>query len=638
MHKTIYIDIDEEIIGIIHKIKYAEANEIFLVIPKNSLLTQGLVNLKILKKEVAKMGKEIILVTSDAHSKKIIELVGLKTKIKSVQDFVKEDSNQSNESGLDSNLNHSMKEVDFDENRIKLEPKKREIGTASFYEQEPRHINQEPEINLKNEDDSLVAPQKQSENFKLRVSRENTFGKEYVDYYNSKEIEKERTEIPEGQQVEKAKLINKNIQFNPFQGVINKESSRSIDDFYSDKNDNIEKEIKKDQHLKKPTSNSRKIIFWLAGFLTILIIISIGGWLAFDKWPRMKLDLYLKEKLLEKTVSLEVCENKESGDNCIKGDYQEIIVELTEKYSATGEKFSNDKGMARGIVKIYNNYSNQPQPLIATTRILSKEGKLFRLVKNITVPGMTSEAPGVIEAQVIADKIGTDYNIGASEFTVEGFKGGEKYDKFKIISESAMIGGANDTENKKVKVVQKNDIDNAREKTLEKFNKELEKNLRDKLNPNETFVLSSIEKNIINSDSSYAPDDIIDEFNYTVRQKIKVITFSEIDFEKRILQAFDGSDEIKNLEFNKISEINYQKDIANYDKKELDLVVQAKILYWPIINKNEILDELIQSDSSQIKNYLSNLEQINKAIISYSPSWLSNFPIKSKNIKIVEIK
>jgi hypothetical protein len=250
---------------------------------------------------------------------------------------------------------------------------------------------------------------------------------------------------------------------------------------------------------------------------------------------------------------------------------------------------------------------------------------------------MEGETPGMIEAQVIADKIGTDYNIEPAEFTIEGFKGGDKYDKFKVVSEEKMIGGANDTENKKVKVVREEDINMAREKTLEKFNEELKTNLEKKLSPEESFVFSSIEKSIINSDSSYAPDDIIDEFNYSIKQKIKVITFNQNDFEKRILQSFDN-DNIKDLKFNKIAEINYQKDIADYEEKKLDLVAQVKLLYWPVIDKTEIINKLAESDSAEIKTYLSNLENINKAIISYSPSWLSNLPIKNKNISIEEIK
>jgi hypothetical protein len=640
MHKTIYIDTDEEIIGIINKIKQAEVGEVFLVVPKNSLLTQGLVNLKLLKKEVAKMGKEIILITSDTQSKKIIELVGLKTRAKSAQDFVRGVEDQTfkqKPKSVESLDSSPSSKLEIDPEKAEIENKKREIGSSSFYGH-----NKKTSVQPSSERSGELEPQqKELETLKLKVNTENTFGKEHIDYYKSKNQDSFETEkkFDEEPKMEKVDLMNsKNVKENSFNKIINKKELPSIDDFYQNNHDDLGNKRKRIEKKSKSFAIANKKRFFLFGlFLIILVSIFVGIWLAFNNWPKMKVGLHLKEKSIEKTIDLKVCESKEAGDACLKGDYQEIVIELVERYRATGEKFSNDKGMARGIVKIFNNYSSQPQALVATTRLLSKEGKLFRIVKDVVVPGMEGETPGMIEAQVIADKIGTDYNIEPAEFTIEGFKGGDKYDKFKVVSEEKMIGGANDTENKKVKVVREEDINMAREKTLEKFNEELKTNLEKKLSPEESFVFSSIEKSIINSDSSYAPDDIIDEFNYSIKQKIKVITFNQNDFEKRILQSFDN-DNIKDLKFNKIAEINYQKDIADYEEKKLDLVAQVKLLYWPVIDKTEIINKLAESDSAEIKTYLSNLENINKAIISYSPSWLSNLPIKNKNISIEEIK
>jgi hypothetical protein len=640
MHKTIYIDTDEEIIGIINKIKQAEVSEVFLVVPKNSLLTQGLVNLKLLKKEVAKMGKEIILITSDTQSKKIIELVGLKTRAKSAQDFVRgvEDQTFKQKPKSAESLDSSpSSKLEIDPEKAEIENRKREIGSSSFYGH-----NKKTSVQPSSERSGELEPQqKELETLKLKVNTENTFGKEHIDYYKSKNQDSLETEkkFDEKPKMEKVDLMNsKSVKENSFNKIINNKELPSIDDFYQNNHDDLGNKRKRVEKKSKSFAIANKKRFFLFGlFLIILVSIFVGSWLAFNNWPKMKVDLHLKEKSIEKTIDLKVCESKEAGDACLKGDYQEIVIELVERYRATGEKFSNDKGMARGIVKIFNNYSSQPQALVATTRLLSKEGKLFRIVKDVVVPGMEGETPGMIEAQVIADKIGTDYNIEPAEFTIEGFKGGDKYDKFKVVSEEKMIGGANDTENKKVKVVREEDINMAREKTLEKFNEELKTNLEKKLSPEESFVFSSIEKSIINSDSSYAPDDIIDEFNYSIKQKIKVITFNQNDFEKRILQSFDN-DNIKDLKFNKIAEINYQKDIADYEEKKLDLVAQVKLLYWPVIDKTEIINKLAESDSAEIKTYLSSLENINKAIISYSPSWLSNLPIKNKNISIEEIK
>jgi hypothetical protein len=351
----------------------------------------------------------------------------------------------------------------------------------------------------------------------------------------------------------------------------------------------------------------------------------------------MKIELFSKEEIKESTLNLKICENQEVDENCLKGNYKELIVRTVESYESSGEEFSNDKGMARGIVKIYNNYSSKSQPLVATTRILSENGKLFRLIKSVTVPGMEDDQPGVAEAQVISDEIGQSYNIGPSKFTIEGFKGGDKYEKFEVISEFSMVGGANDTDNKKVKVVTGSDIDLAREKTIEVFNNKLEDNIREQLDSEEIFVVTSIEKEIVKSDSSYAPGDIINKFNYIVEDKIKLMAFDEDKFNQEIRESFQESSDNK-LEFNKISKIDFQKDIANYEEKFLDLVINAKASYWPKINTEEMKKKLGSKNNEEIKKYLTDLNQIQKAVISYSPSWLSALPVKQENIIIEEVQ
>ena len=42
---------------------------------------------------------------------------------------------------------------------------------------------------------------------------------------------------------------------------------------------------------------------------------------------------------------------------------------------------------AQGTLTIYNAYSSAPQTLVATTRFVTPDGKIFRLTNEVTVPG-----------------------------------------------------------------------------------------------------------------------------------------------------------------------------------------------------------------------------------------------------------
>lgn len=77
MDEILYLEPDEEITTVIDKLKKTETHSVGLVIPRSATLIQSLVNLKLLKKEAEKAGKEIALVTNDKVGKHIASQVGI---------------------------------------------------------------------------------------------------------------------------------------------------------------------------------------------------------------------------------------------------------------------------------------------------------------------------------------------------------------------------------------------------------------------------------------------------------------------------------------------------------------------------------------------------------------------------------
>ncbi len=117
---------------------------------------------------------------------------------------------------------------------------------------------------------------------------------------------------------------------------------------------------------------------------------------------------------------------------------------VTLSFPASGRKFVSQKAIGR--LTIYNSFSSEPQKLVASTRFVSPEGQIFRLVSAITVPGAKIEdgkiIPSSIEADIAADKPGAEYNVPpASRWSIPGFKGTPRYDAFYGASNLAMAGG-----------------------------------------------------------------------------------------------------------------------------------------------------------------------------------------------------
>lgn len=99
----------------------------------------------------------------------------------------------------------------------------------------------------------------------------------------------------------------------------------------------------------------------------------------------------------------------------VSGAFSESKEFLAETVTGTVATVSPAPAKTVGRVKLINNYS-KPQPLVATTRLLSDDGRLYRLSKNVTVP-----AGGTVEADAVSDEVGVKYEIpSGAKLTIPG--------------------------------------------------------------------------------------------------------------------------------------------------------------------------------------------------------------------------
>jgi hypothetical protein len=74
---TIYIDIDDEITGIIDKVRSSSGKVVALVLPKRAAVFQSIVNMKLLKRSADEAKKHLVLITSEAGLMPLAATVGL---------------------------------------------------------------------------------------------------------------------------------------------------------------------------------------------------------------------------------------------------------------------------------------------------------------------------------------------------------------------------------------------------------------------------------------------------------------------------------------------------------------------------------------------------------------------------------
>lgn len=75
--KVIYVEIDEEITTVFDRIKRCKGEKIALVVPKQAVILQSIVNLRILKKKTDELTKQIAMVTTDVPGGQLAEKAGI---------------------------------------------------------------------------------------------------------------------------------------------------------------------------------------------------------------------------------------------------------------------------------------------------------------------------------------------------------------------------------------------------------------------------------------------------------------------------------------------------------------------------------------------------------------------------------
>ena len=139
---TVYIDVDEEITGIIDKVKESDKKVIALVLPKRASVFQSIVNLKLLKRSAEKEGKNIVLITSESSVLPIAGAVGLHV-AKTLQS--KPEIPAHPDSGMDYDSNDDMDvedNHDIDNEEIKDKPVG-ELAAASGLAAEKIHRSED---------------------------------------------------------------------------------------------------------------------------------------------------------------------------------------------------------------------------------------------------------------------------------------------------------------------------------------------------------------------------------------------------------------------------------------------------------------------------------------------------------------
>ncbi len=166
---------------------------------------------------------------------------------------------------------------------------------------------------------------------------------------------------------------------------------------------------------------------------------------------------------------------KDDTSATVVSRFIETDVKATETFPATGEGIAST-AKSSGKATIVNTTS-KPYTFVKTTRLLSKDGVLFRMKETTPIP-----ANGSVVVDVAADQPGPQGDIGPTTFTIPGLPPAAQKEVY-AKSGAAMTGGSG-----KGQVVSEVDITNAKTALTEKLKKEADDNFASIVGDGEKLV------------------------------------------------------------------------------------------------------------------------------------------------------
>jgi hypothetical protein len=618
MHQTFYIDPDEEISSVVDRLSKSTSVDNYFVLPKRAIFLQSIVNLKLLKREADKIGKRAIVVTQDEVGASMAERSGIETRptLDGLEPIVDTELDEQEQEEEDEIYVAPVKAVKVEQ---KKQTRLNGVGSSNFYDA----------ATPSNKKSSAKSVAVKSESRKIPVNSISSAADQ--EHHLS---QKSAQPVLRSQAQAKAPIARKSQMAPIFcrSGKLDLQKEKALEKMYSLPENNPRKQ---NQPLPKTERKIKKIFIGFIG-LCLLAFVGVAAYLF---WPSAKVTI--EPNIIKSKLDLDL----HGSSDVLEIDQANIPIRVIDKEESISLSYEVKGGAtvagkkAHGSVVLYNEFDASPQTLIATTRLESTDGKIFRLVKNVVVPGTTTVGgeikPGAITAEIIADQPGTDYNIDPTTFTIPGFKDGPKYKKFYAKSTEPILGGSTEGETAGGAVSQ-NDIDNAKQETEAELKSKIVQLIGDELLGGE-IALEQAEKVIITkSSASIKRGDMVAKFEYTATASARALVFSENDVKKNMEQSLKKEQQTGEAKVDLIK-VDYGTVNADFDKNTLDLKAYGEVMVVPIIDTQQVKKDLLGKKDDQLEAVLRKYLTIKSVKVEFQPTFVSRIPQYAQRVS-VEIK
>jgi len=371
------------------------------------------------------------------------------------------------------------------------------------------------------------------------------------------------------------------------------------------------------RHHQTSLSSQQPVRFYKIIAISFLVItLILLGIIVFMSSKRAEIVIVAKPTPVD--VSTDVKIGSVSGGSDIEGVVTSTVVSVTKSFQVTGNR--EEPALAGGNVTLQND-SPSAQGLVATTRLLSDGGVLFRLKNAVTVP-----ANGKIVAEVYADKPGKEGNIGPAKFTIPGLNEARQKQVY-AMSEAPMSGGM-----KTVGSLGSDDFESAKRSFVDALQKQGESVLGARLGDKKAvFTLESYDVT-----STAQVGATVSSFDLIGSGTVVGIFYDNTEM-TTLAKSLLAKRAIDNSEIIETNEKDPTVTFAEYNKEKM--VATVHLFYDGVATLNPQSKQIDRTmffgkNKEEVRRYLLTLDHVHSVDVQFHPAWMQSVPHITDHVQV----
>lgn len=301
------------------------------------------------------------------------------------------------------------------------------------------------------------------------------------------------------------------------------------------------------------------------------------------------------------------------------GDVPGAVLSAGDSLSRSFPTTEGTKVAGRAVAKVrITSTLGYPQTLVATTRLLTPDGVLFRLEKRVTVP-----ANGSVTALADADELGAGGDVGTTTFTIPGLRP-ETQRYFQVTTVEPPSGGEVDQS-----VLTQSDVDAAVAVLRGDLEKQLTDQLRAQAQASGTAASGELTDVAVTSQQvNPAMGATTDDFRLTVTIKVTAVFYDRDKLLARLRELvkrqLPAEREIRQLNPAQVTIKLEKADVPGGQASlRVDSAATAAITSnVPALARTKLVGISVEA----AKRYLEEIDGVASASITVSPVWSRSMP------------